>query len=316
MTPKYRTFFKSSDARSFLFFLLLTSFIAILIKLSKDYETNYEIPILITDIPIDKTIQAIRPESIAFNVAQSGFSLLTHSIKEQKLTISFTSLDSISASQYAINTKELLPIIEESFTSNGSLSNFSTKAVTVDMDVLAHKKVPVFTDVVLDFKSGYNTKGAAVISPDSVKVVGALGLLDKIQSVITKKKHIKDVDRDLTTTLTLDTLGLYKEVKLSHTNFEYTQKVAKFTEGSFAIPVSIRGKPEDAIKIFPKEVALFFVTSLSDYDDILPTDFEVTADFSNITEEDEFVVIRVSRQPKNVRNVRLETKQIKFLVVN
>lgn len=316
MNSKYRNLFKSSDTRSFLFFLLLTSCIAALIKLSKEYVTSYEIPIQITDIPIDKTINKVSPERISFKAVQSGFSLLANSITGKKLLISFTSLDSVTNSKYEISTAQLLPTLEKSISSNGAFSNFSTQLIKIEMDELAHKKVPVIATVSLDFKGGYNTQGAAVISPDSVKVVGALGLLDKINSVRTKKERITDIDQDLITDLVLDTLALYKEVKLSHTRFEYTQKVAKFTEGSFAIPVTIRGAREDVIKIFPKEVTLFFVASLSDYDDILPTDFEVMANFSTSTKDDEYVVLAVSRQPENVRNVRLETKQVKFLVVN
>ena len=94
------------------------------------------------------------------------------------------------------------------------------------------------------------------------------------------------------------------------------QEVAKYTEGSFSLPVTVKGAHEDAIKIFPQEVTLFFVASLEEYDAILPTDFEVIADFSTRNNDEEFILLTVSRQPDNVRNVRLETKQIKFIVVN
>lgn len=316
MKTRYRTFFKSSDARGFLFFLLLTSCIAVLIKLSKEYTKVYELPIQITDVPVASTIKTITPERISFNTAQSGFRLLSNSFREQKLEIPFSNLDSLSKSRYAIKTAALEPLLKKSVSSTASFSNYSTDNITVVIDILSNKKVPVLADIALDFKSGYNTNGVARITPDSVTVVGALGILDKIQAVQTKKRNIAEVDKDIKVAIELDTLALYKEIKLSQTRFEFSQKVARFTEGSFTIPVTIRGTSEGAIKIFPKEVALFFVASLDAYDDILPTDFEVIADFSNSNLTEEFIVLTVARQPKNVRNVRLETKQIKFLVVH
>lgn len=316
MSSKFSTFFKSSDARSFLFFLLLTSLLAVLIKLSKEYTQTYELPVRITEVPIDKTIKKISPSTVSFKAQQSGFRMLTNSFKERQLNIKFGVIDSISNTQFSINSSELAPMLEQSISGGTSFSSFNVKNITVDIDVLSSKKVPVQAAVSLDFKSGYNTIGNPAISPDSVKVVGALGLLNKITSVRTKPHQIVDVDQDIKSQLELDTLGLYQEVKLSHSTFVYTQEVAKFTEGSFAIPVTIRGARQDEIKIFPKEVTLFFVASLDEYDAILPTDFEVIADFSTIKPNEEFAVLTVSRQPTNVRNVRLETKQIKFLVVH
>ena len=91
MEHKRRTFFRSSDARGFLFFLLLTSVVAVLIKLSKEYTKMYTVPIEITNIPLDKTVNEIRPEEVIFKAQLSGFSLLMNSLRRQELKIDFSS---------------------------------------------------------------------------------------------------------------------------------------------------------------------------------------------------------------------------------
>lgn len=311
-----RSFFKSSDARGFLFFLLLTSLVAVLIKLSKEYTKTYSIPITISNLPIDKTITTITPSHIDFNAEVSGFSLLMNSVKSQHLEIDFNSLTPISKTNYSYDTSKLNSQLKLALSGGKDFSDFASSSIEVSVDVLATKTLPVLTQVSLDFKQGYNTYKAARIRPDSIKVVGSLSILETLEGVQTQPKALGDITSDVSLTLQLDTIAVYKELKFSDTQFVYEQDVAKYTEGSFSIPVTIKGAPERTIKIFPREVRLYFVASLEEYDTVLPTDFEVLADFTAINSNEEFVVLSVSRKPENVRNVRLETKQIKFIVVN
>ena len=316
MENKGRTFFKSADARGFLFFLLLTSIVAVLIKLSKEYTKTYTVPIAITNVPIDKTIKKITPQKADFNAKLNGFSLLMNSLRSPEIAIDFQTLDSLTASKFSYDSSRLNTILKESLPGVQEFSNFKTSSIAVDVDFMSAKKVPVIADVLIDFESGFDTYQSAVIEPDSVTVVGPLGVLEQIKHIKTKRHTAQGITDKLSIKLKPDTLAIYKEVKLSSKSFTYIQEVAKYTEGSFSIPVTIRGAQEDALKIFPREVNLFFVTSLEEYDAVLPTDFEVLADFSNRNSVQEFVVLSISRAPDNVRNVRLETKQVKFIVVN
>jgi len=191
MSLKKRTFFKSSDARGFLFFLLLTSVVAILIKLSKDYTQACSIPISIAGVPLDKTIKTISPQ-----------------------------VNSI--------LKEVMPGGKE-------FSNYNSSSITVGVDVLSTKKVPVLVDVHLDFNNGYNTYDSAIVTPDSVTVVGPLGELEKVKGIQTHSQKVDNVTNEVSLTLELDTLAVYENLKFSASKFRYTQKVAKYTEGSFSI---------------------------------------------------------------------------------
>lgn len=316
MGNKERSFFKSSDVRGFLFFLLLTSIVAVLIKLSKSYKKTYDIPIVITEVPLDKTVRSISPLEVEFDAEISGFSLLLHSFDALEIPIEFVNLDSISATRYSYDTGRLNTVLKEVVTGAKEFSSFRTKTIEVTIAVLSTKKVPVQIDVHLDFKSGYDTYNEAVIVPDSVTAVGPQAILEQLKWVKTKKQDVTNISDNVNLSLALDTLSLYKELSLSHNRFTYTQEVAKFTEGSFSIPVTVKGMGEDDVKIFPKEVVLFFVANLEEYDSILASDFEVVADLSTRSDNNEFVVLTIERQPSNVRNVRLRTKQIKFIVVN
>ena len=316
MSLKKRTFFKSSDARGFLFFLLLTSVVAILIKLSKDYTQACSIPISIAGVPLDKTIKTISPQELAFNAKISGFSMLRNSLKTPELEINFSSLDSITSSRLSYDTSRLNSILKEVMPGGKEFSNYNSSSIAVGVDVLSTKKVPVLVDVQLDFNNGYNTYDSAIVTPDSVTVVGPLGELEKVKGIQTHSQKVDNVTNEVSLTLELDTLAVYENLKFSASKFRYTQKVAKYTEGSFSIPVTVNGINREKVKIFPREVELFFVASLDEYDSVLPTDFEIVADFSQRRGAEEHIVLSISREPSNVRNVRLGTKHIKFIVVN
>lgn len=315
MAFKGQSFFKSSDARGFLFFLLLTSIVAVLIKLSKSYSKVYKTEVVISNVPIDKTVKSITPSEIEFAAELSGFSLVLNSFRNQEVAIDFDKLDSVSTTRFTYNTDRLSLLLKDKISGGSEFSDFESDLITVDVDNLTGKKVPVISDVAINFKSGYNAINAPLIKPDSVTVVGPQNVLNKISGLRTKAQSINNISSSVTITLELDTIAVYKDLTISDRTFIFEQEVAKFTEGSFSIPVNIRGANENDIKIFPKEIRLFFVASLEEYDSILPSDFEVVADFSE-TNGDEYIALTVFRKPDNVRNVRLENKQIKYIVVN
>lgn len=316
MAVKARSFFKSSDARGFLFFLLLTSVMAVLIKLSKDYSKKYILPIDIKNVPRDKTVKKISPKEVEITAELSGFSLMRNSFKNLSLDIDFGLLDSVSKSNFTYDTGTLSSTLKETITGAQAFLPPRTKKIQVDVDIMSGKKVPVKPNLVINYQSGYDAYQSAVLDPDSVTVVGPQSVLGSIDKVYTKGRVLQDIAENVSIELALDTLAIYESVTLSSTSFKYKQQVAKYTEGSFSIPVTIINGDSAAVKIFPKEVRLYFVASLEEYDSILPTDFDVVADFSSINGGDEFIVLSINKIPKNVRNVRLETKQIKFIVVN
>lgn len=316
MTVKGKSFFKSSDARGFLFFLLLTSLVAVLIKLSKNYTKIYTVTIDIVNVPIDQTVKSITPKELAITTEVNGFSLMLNSFKSQEVPIDFISLDSISNNTLTLDTNRLSPVLKEVIGGGVSFTNFSAKNISVTVDKMFSKKVPVASNIIINYKGGYDASDVASVMPDSVMVVGPKGVLEEISSVRTMTKTLNDISNDVAVTLALDTISDYKDLAISNNTFEYKQKVAKFTEGSFMLPVTLKGAKDTEVKIFPREVNLFYVTSLEAYDAILPSDFEIEADFSKRTNNEEFLVLSVSRKPDNVRKVRLETKQIKFIVVN
>ncbi|WP_299678689.1 CdaR family protein [uncultured Dokdonia sp.] len=308
--------FKRANVREFLFFLLLTTVLAILIKLSKDYTKIYSLPVSVVSTPIDKVVSTIQPNTLDVTTRLSGFALLSNQFSDFELAIDFNQLEKTSNKQYRYIPEGHPLEIANAFSGVSEVTAISPQQVAIQIDSLASKDIPVKSSVVTQYKTGYGPNGKAALEPATVRIVGPKAYIDTITSVQTVPKNIAEVSENIAVTLSIDSLALHEEVRLSSYAITYTQGVAKFTEGSFSIPVKLINAGGTAVKIFPKTVDVYFTVPIDAYESITSNDFEVVCDFKNRNVEDDFIALTVRRSSKSAKNIRLATKQIKYIVVN
>jgi len=106
------------------------------------------------------------------------------------------------------------------------------------------------------------------------------------------------------------------DIKYSEDKVTVKGTIKKFTEGSFLVPVSVINLPENVnIKYFPKEIEVIFYTSLDYYKTISENNFRIECFFSQVTDENSKLIPKIKKQPDSVRNVRLGTKSIEFIIL-
>lgn len=308
--------FKKTNVREFLFFLLLTTILAILIKLSKDYTKVYQLPVKIVNTPIDKAVSTLEPETLEVTVKLTGFALLSNQFSDFELAIDFHELEKTSIKRYQYTPDNHRLDIADALSGVSEVSAVQPQKINIQIDSLASKDVVVTSALTSQFKTGYGPNGEAVLTPSMVRIVGPLAYIDTITSIPTRPKKMTDVSDDINTQLVIDSLALHKEIKLSSYAVTYTQPVAKFTEGSFSVPVKLINTGDTDVKIFPKTVDVYFTVPIDAYESITINDFEVVCDFKNRNLQDDFIILNMNRVPKAVKSTRLATKQIKYIVVN
>ncbi|MEP0265566.1 hypothetical protein [Dokdonia sp.] len=308
--------FKRSNVREFLFFLLLTAIFAVLSKLSKNYTTVYTIPIQVENVPIDKVVSTIIPSTLEITTNLNGFAVLSNQFSDFKLLIDFDQLEKTASEAYRYIPDGHPLEIAEVLSGVSEITAIRPQQVTIQVDALASKEVPVYPTIEAAYETGYGPKEEATLTPTHVTVVGPKTYIDTITFIQTKKQDFTDVSDTILTQLRVDSLALPQEIKLSSYTFEYKQEVTKFTEGSFSIPVKVVNKNANDVKIFPKTVEVYFTVSLEAYESIKAIDFEVICDFSKHTNQDDFIILDLKKYPNTVKSARLGTKQIKYIVVN
>lgn len=307
---------RRSHVREFLFFLLLTTILAVLSKLSKEYTKIYTLPITVVNTPVDKVVTTIEPEVLEVSTRISGFALVTNQFSDFQFPIPFDQLEKTTPEQYQYLPEEHPLLITNEIAGVSEVTAITPKQIRIQIDSLASKEVPVSTTLTTQYKKGYGPKGTAVVNPTTVRVVGPKAYIDTITAITTTPKDLTEISQDIELKLTIDSLALHKEVKVSLYNISYSQEVVKFTEGSFSIPVKLINANDTDVKIFPKTVNIYFTVPIDVYESITPTDFEVVCDFDKHNEQDDFIALDIKKSPTEVKNIRLATKQIKYIVVH
>ncbi|WP_035334291.1 hypothetical protein [Dokdonia sp. PRO95] len=306
----------SVTAREFFFFLLLTTIVAALIKLSKTYNTQYEVALSVTDVPLDRTIQTIAPELIKIQTEGSGFSLLANALDAPVAAIPYEQLDQVSKRDFVFNTNENQQVIKSVMNGDLSILSMTPSQITITIDSVASKQVPVISKATLDYKSGYGGRNKMTIVPDSVTVVGPSSLLSNIRFIPTEQKEILNINTDLSEKVQLSLDALPDELKISHKSITLHQEIAKFTEGKITVPITVLNDPEKRVKILPKTAEIIYLVELENFESITPSDFLVTCDYATASNADAYLTLKIAREPKGVKSVRLINKQVKFIVVN
>ncbi len=307
----------SANARGFFFFLLITTVMAALIKLSKTYESTYKILVKVTEIPIDKTIQSISPEEIEVKVENSGFAILRNNWSTPEAYISFKSLNKNEADRtYQYSLSNNLSNIEHTLSDNLNLISVIGDEVVVIVDEMESKEIAIHPNVQLEYASGYRAKEELNIEPKLVRAVGPHYILDKLEVIDTELFVQKDVKDNVEVTVAIAIADSLQEVKFDVTNFIITQEVTKFTEGTVTVPITVLNNGNNKVKIFPKEVEVVYSVNLDDFENIKGKDFVVTCDFSNSSENNNYLPLTIKKQPKEVSLARLVDKQVQYLVID
>lgn len=316
MTKRSVAVFQSSNVRGFIFFLLLTCLFSLLIKLGKTYTKTYQLPVKVIEVPLDRVVQDINPSTIEVNTQLSGFSLLANAFKKHSFEISFKNLDQNQDFSYSFDPRLRIKELDKAIYNPVQIMLSREQSIQLKVDKLSSKKVAVYSNINFSYNGAYGPSSDSQITPDSITIVGPKSVIQNINRVGTEALELPNITTTTRRTVAIDTIGLSPSIELSHSTVAVVQEVSKFTEGSFNVPINIINASDKKISLYPKKAQIYFVTSLEEYDEILATDFSVIANYKNRNVASDMMFLEIDRAPSNVSNVRLGTKQVKYVIVN
>ena len=136
-----------------------------------------------------------------------------------------------------------------------------------------------------------------------------------MQSVYTVKLTASDVNSNIESVLKLEPPE-NDQLRLSHQEVNVEVEVVKFTEGSVMVPVIVKNLPEDIkLSIYPKNVEVIYYASMDAFKTIVPNSFIVECDYQeSLDSELNFLIPKIITKPGNVKEARLNTKRIEFII--
>ncbi len=307
---------KKSNVKTFLFFLLFTSILWLFTQFSKNYTQEVEVTVQFTGIPKDKIVNNKSDHTLKMVLNGNGFRLIGHNWS--KTILEFSVDDAVNSN----NGVYSFYVDKGGLTINNKL-DFKGKVLTVQKDTLRlyldqnlQKKVPIVVAQNIQYAVGYGSDQGLEVLPDSVLLSGPSQIIDTIEQVRTKHISLDGLNVDYRSGLELDTDNLPLDVVVNPLLVEANISVSKFTEGHQKIPITIQNVPEGLdVRIFPKEISVVYRVGLDKYNDISSRDFVIVADYAKASDESSFLTVELISKSEFIHDVRLQEKQVQFVVL-
>ncbi|UMB61557.1 YbbR-like domain-containing protein [Lutibacter sp. A80] len=300
----------------FIFFLVLTSIIWLLIELSKTYTSSVIFKIEYKNLSSDKLVQVKPISKVEVAIKDTGFSLLKRKIKPQKITFNLNNLLN-KGSKYFILPNMQLSNLNAQLTGESEIMQVLKDTIFIEIGKNSTKKVPVIPKTAIQFKLGYNFIEKLQVNPDSITISGPKKYIDSIKEIKTTGLELEDVYESIETELDLIIPKNTKNVVLSSNKIKLTGAVDKFTEGSFKTPVVIINQPESVnINPFPKQIEVVFQAGLSNFTKINENSFLIVFDYKQYENDTttQFLTPIIKQKSEYISSLKINPPHIEFLL--
>jgi YbbR domain-containing protein len=307
---------KNRKIKLFLIFLLLVSIIWLLIELSKTYTSITTFKVQYEHVPVDKLVQNTPVSQVDLVLKAPGFSQLRFKIKQKKIKFNLGNVAKKNNRYYFLPNAQL-SYLNEQLPADIEVLNVLTDTIFIELGNNVSKKVPIYPNVAVKFKLGYNFIENIKSIPDSVIITGPEKYIDTIFEISTVPLKLNEAYENIDAVLQLKSPTKNKLVKLSESEVRVTAKVDKFTEGNFKVPVKIINVPE-GIKVnpFPKEINVIYQVGLSNFNKINSDSFSIVFDFNQYKNDSlvKYLTPVVLQKSNIIYSLKVEPSQLEFLI--
>lgn len=307
-------YLKKKNFQRFSIFFLFAFVLLIFSKLSNDYKQTIKLNVHLTNIDDEILIKNDTTNYIQVYVEAKGFSLMPFAFDNSKELTVNAKTDVVSKSHYFVfDVIKHQYLIESQLGSSYDLISVIPDTLLISYTKRASKIVPIKFKKNITYVAGYDLKGEFNLSVDSVKVVGALDEVNKINAISTEDLILTDTKSDIKSTVNLD-ISDYSNIEIFPKSIEVTGKIGRFTEGIIEVPITVTNQPENVtINYFPKTVTLSYYVDLDNYNAIKASDFKVECNYSELEDNQTFLIPKVVKSSEFVKHVNIRQKQIDFI---
>lgn len=300
------------DFSVFLLFLGITLFFWWSQTMNQNYETQMKIPVLVADVPDAVRMTSVPVRQVTVSLSGKG-SLLKKSGRRgsrQVLRVS-NSAFTMSHGHASYATSHLRDSIAAMLPPSVTIHSISPDSIVYQYAMQRSLKLPVEFEGTTESQEQFFLERIE-FSPDSV--IAKILLADTAVH-----RAVADVSQiALTSDTIIRTVALKAEkgVIFSQDEVNMTVLSQQYTEKSLEVPITGVNFPEYvSLKSFPARAELTVWVKMSEYDRVTAADFQVVVDYNDIAGSDASKArLRIYSQPANVRNVRLQTRTVDYLM--
>ena len=235
--------------------VLLAVFIWFFVKTENNYTYSLKIPIALSNVPAEKLITNDIPSHVKVSVWGKGSEIL--SIILGRRFVYHIDLSNIKESMTIPLKKDDIRFPRAS--NLEIMSILKPDSIHVIVEDIGHKDVPIQLRAEIKTIPGYSVIDAG-ISPDTIRITGAISKLDSISSMATEALTFKKVRADIKKKVMLEKIDV-DNVWVRNQDVYLIADVQKLMEKPFTnLPINIINKPENAgVTVIPSSLNLTLV---------------------------------------------------------
>jgi len=285
----------------------------LILNLSQEYSIRRDVTLEYVVDP-ERVLVGRMPEVLEADVSGPGWNLFWESIVPGPLPVV---VDLRNRDNLRLTDAELRQQVQRRLTSGAlSVDNLGFESVTILTTPKEGKRVPVRSEVTLEFANGFLAINEPLIEPDSITVSGATDILEEITHWPTEVLDLKEVNNSIRRIVSLATPE--EGLTLSRKEISFTLPVEAFIQKRIEVPVTVINAPAaNDYRITPSSVNLRVSVPQTAYERISAGDFRLVADLENLRNEDgrNSVPIILQEQPGEVLSVFFEPRSVEYYLI-
>lgn len=299
-----------SELLLFLFFVLVSCCLWLMLTLNRDYETDLKFNLSVKEVPEDVSFSS-QDEELIVRVGDRGTTLMNYKLESfLPISVNYSEL---------VNRKGrlTLPVAQLQKRIKKQLAS-STAIISIHPDTLLYYtqesavRYPVLFNGNVAPARQY-ALGDIVLSPDSVWVFAPAQVTDTLKYLSTaffEKEELRDTLR-----IALP-LQYADNVNCNPAEVNVTMPVYPFTQKSFDLPVHGIDFPDTyRLRTFPSRVQVKLNVKSDDYDLVNADDFEVGVSYLDIYGSDSNrAEVKLLRAPSWVKDVRIVPENVEYII--
>ena len=302
-----------SGLSGILIFILISTLLWLIIKLSDTYTVTVPFAIHYVDIPASQIVQD-NDNEVQVTVTTTGFKLLNYYFKtkpNRKIDISLKDVKYKKNEDkvYSYNSRFIVDKIGEFLSSNTNDITIPDDVQYFSMSRLASKKVKIIPETNFSFEKQYNYYGEPSSTPDSITIYGSVDDVNMTKEIKTEVIIRKNVNQNVETKAKID---LNERLKADIEEVEVSVNIEKYTESKVEIPIAIPGNLK--MHLYPNKASVRYIVAMKDFAIINNLSFKAEVDTTDMFFSD-VLPIKLVLYPNNTQIIDIEPNEVEYIIV-
>ena len=305
----------------FLLCLLISVFMWLFIKLTRDYTLDFRFAIAYENFPKHLVLSEAPDSLLTIGLNAKGFELLSARYLHGKRNLLINCKDEHirhnSGGYYMrIEVSRLLPQISKQLPSSRSISYISPDTITLRFTEASRKKVPVMLRLTSSFRKQYQLYDRVQLNPDSVFVTAAPSVLDTLRFIESEAVAKTNLDESQRFPLPLKLPLGPGQMRISADTVEVFIPVEKYTEADFTVPIEVKGtSSKTLVKTFPDKCIITCMVPVKDFRSIDANMFSVSVSLVPGQTKARKLKVDLTLSPQRIKILKVSPKEVEFIIL-